>query len=113
MDTRAEDYTINYLEWRLEMSKTMSDKLKDIIRIEEKEETDDFSSSISPIEVRTHNTLLNRGVEVDVKAINIALCNAKLEYIDNSKIKMSLLKFYANAIKTAILSGKVIKEKRG
>ena len=87
-------------------------KLKDIIRIEEKisiEGDDDYLLG----EKDGHNSLLNTEVDVDVEEIEKVLSKNPIITIECSSCKtITSYKDLANAIKTALLSGKIVKEKR-
>lgn len=92
----------------------MSDKLKDIIRIKEKD-TNCFLNTLNSGIAYGHNALLNREVDVDVEEINKAIAHLSDEHILNNYPKQFAFcnrKDLANTIKTALLSGKIVKEKR-
>lgn len=81
-------------------------RLRDIIRIKEKDSKSFYDAGYFTGKVDGHNSLLNIEVDVDVEEIVDALQK------DFPWLTDSLKRAIAKTIKTALLSGKVIKEKK-
>ena len=88
-------------------------KIKDVIRIKETM-PNNFFTGYGEGAMEAHNSLLNKKIVVDDNEIMKALkiCTDTNKYHIGTMTRHSILEVYTKEIKTAILSGKVIREKK-